>query len=1026
MKIFKIFLLGAVFSLSPTFVVLAQDSSAGSELQMPEEAEKTRKIQPQDKPKDLTEYLQDREEKASALNLDAAKLFEEGKYEEAQRKWQEAIDILDHPEREYQQRLLDEEGWTAEEEAVTEAVQPQEETLDQKYGRGMLLFEQKEYQEAKELFAQIDALSDGYKDTSSYLLLIDEIMEKEAQLRHDEDRAVLHQDIERDQKEQERQKAEEEELQESVEERERQRRQQEEEDTERLYQEAVGFYKAGELEKAQACFEEVEAVHPGYKFTLKYLDRIRKDIKAQEKKRLEEKVRQEALEREREEKELQKLAAQSEQARQEKLRQEAEGLYQQGKEAYHLGDLEKAAFYFEETKKILPDYRSTVKYLVRIDQEIAQDQQRRMEERRRRQESDRRRQEQDHPLKGDEGQQQHRHKLEMQAQALYEEGKDFYQHRDLAKAKQCFREIEKIVPGYKSAQKFLARIEEDIKSEERYQELLRERARERRLKEKTLFEQQQAREQIFARREKTKGLHETLQRIKSDRRRRLEEKAESLYAEAGAYYKGGLLEMARERFEELEKIFPGYKSAAKYLSRIENDLKAQERRLQKERQQRLHIQQAALKPREGESAVLPDSESRSKDIDFLYKEGILLFKHKYYEEAREKFLAVSRDDPSYKAASKYLERIRAELIRRHPSRKEESFEAFARAVREEKMSQMEKAPPQPPEVSETVLPEPENLLVQKAQEKRRERFLKTAEEKYEKALKLYQTKNFIGAKEEFIEVEALFPGFKDTRDYLSRLDDDIEQQRQWTEKEPSDGGAAVSEPPPIKDTSQEFAAKAEKLFQQGVKFFEGQKLAEAKQKFIEADRLIADYKETKDYLGQIERRLAEELKKESLKKDRNKRRQAAKREIPQHDQKAAAQGKKIRKEKVVKSKTPAPPQVPQEPKKEEIVPVKKKVEPRKSAGGDQRQDIQRLIQEKLKGQYAQAVRLYKKGSYRESRELFQEIDGLYPNYKKTRTYIVQIDRHLRTLPPVSPPRETDAGARAKSISDALNAVEENL
>src|SRR6185503_11391082 len=71
-----------------------------------------------------------------------------------------------------------------------------------------------------------------------------------------------------------------------------------------------------------------------------------------------------------------------------------------------------------------------------------------------------------------------------------------------------------------------------------------------------------------------------------------------------------------------------------------------------------------------------------------------------------------------------------------------------------------------------------DVKIKKQVIERREQYKEEAERKYKEATDFYRRQNYVEAKIKFIQVEALYADFKDTRAYLAKIDQDISSQVQ--------------------------------------------------------------------------------------------------------------------------------------------------------------------------------------------------------------------------------------------------------
>ena len=1014
MKFYRIFFetfLVALLFFVPAFAQISLEDDSG----IPSQEKKQMKPLPE-RAEDLTVPWDKLIEKAEAYNREAIRLFEEGNYTEAQKLWQKAIGII---ERSEQLR-----GAASEEKEIV--VVKGEDSVEQAYQSGLSFFEEKKYTQAQEAFLRVKAASAGYKDTENYLSIINDLMLEEDSR---SEKQKLDEDLAQSQPEKEAFEPQEEEAQfrQSVEESEKRRIEDLQAQADPVYQRAFEEYQARQFEQAKASFEDVAFIYPDYKLTNQYLERIEGDIKKEERRSLEERLQAEALASKKQQEEWHKTVEGSERLNLDRLKEEAETIYQKGRASYEKGDYEKARFYFQEVEKILSGYRSTAKFLERTAEDIAREERRRLKKEHRQMASTRFKEtRQEHDEK-----QQRLQALQTETQGLYDEARDFYQKRDFRRAKQIFKKIADAVPGYKSTDKFLARINVDIKNEEEYQKARQKREYERPLKEKRLSQGREEKQRAVVRQQGKAKLKETLERIKQDRKARLEKYVASLYQEAQTYYKGHLLEMAEGRFQEIQQIYPGYRSTEKYLAHIASVIEKEE--YKREKNERRQTERQPSRRDQTKRLETPGRIASFKDAASFYREGILLFKHKYYPEAREKFLKIKQSYPHYKSTDGYVGRINEEIRKQYTHEFEKEQDDFARQVREEKLAwkRQEQLSPPKEKLSSTRsealvqgMDEEDRVFIQKKEEDRRHRLQKEAKAKYAEATRRYTSLDLEGAKQKFIEVEALLPGYKATRNYLIRIDEDIAQQAGKPKKDSGQGDARV----PITDdrVDQQFRLKAEELFQQALRFYEANQLAQAQEKWIEVDRLIPGYKTTKDYLQKIDQRLAQE-KRQSMKEKLGRPKRPGRIEksvMKKDDEKAEAPVEKRDEQRKKPAHVESARGQASQPQPK---PLQSFFSPQEELRA-KRREIQKTIQAQLKQTYKKAVKLYKEGSYEEAWELFVEINGLRPGYERTESYLAEIRRKtaMGSRRPPSAPWASNAKtppARSDIMAQTLDTIE---
>ncbi len=354
-------------------------------------------------------------------------------------------------------------------------------------------------------------------------------------------------------------------------------------------------------------------------------------------------------------------------------------------------------------------------------------------------------------------------------------------------------------------------------------------------------------------------------------------KVKSLYREALALYKAKRLQEAKEKFLEIENQSPHYKATTKILSKIEKEIQKQDARAFEKRQQEFYNQMRLEKkklrqqePNEAAASQLisqkvsspkavqtPDSFSRneqltkpaaqrpnrkeiilqvknrqkelqsqreeihkefSERLESLYAKAIDLYKSGRTEESQEIFNQVSEVSPRYKSVDQYISKIKEqmnrqknppkkgqkELIKEPPSRERKDngpihnhqlnptqdknephmnqnrTESMSPAkprnevIGKELLSMEKKSPvrtgsPQDFKPSDSSSKDTQKGLSKK-EKIRQKRLNDKAEIYYSKAVKFYMAQDYHRAQKKFREADKLIPNYRNTRDYLSRLE----------------------------------------------------------------------------------------------------------------------------------------------------------------------------------------------------------------------------------------------------------------
>lgn len=154
-------------------------------------------------------------------------------------------------------------------------------------------------------------------------------------------------------------------------------------------------------------------------------------------------------------------------------------------------------------------------------------------------------------------------------------------------------------------------------------------------------------------------------------------------------------------------------------------------------------------------------------------------------------------------------------------------------------------------------------MLRKAANQSDKMFSNEADRKYQKAINFYKSGNFIEAKRKFIETEAIFPGYKATRNYLSKIDKDIERELKRRSKDSQRIQRSQKQWDPdifekrLKEekVSSYFQNEAKGIYNQAINHFEDKQYNLSKEKFIQVNLLVPDYKQTKRYIQRIDQRI---------------------------------------------------------------------------------------------------------------------------------------------------------------------------
>jgi len=713
-------------------------------------------------------------------------------------------------------------------------------------------------------------------------------------------------------------------------------------DVDEMYNEAIDLFRKQRYVASKKLFERVESRIPDHKATRNYLSILEHKIKQTQQTLSGDSLSDNVYSRQAEREEWNRILKESERQLERKIEKQVEPLYEEALVHYKERRFKLAKDFFLEVDTIKPGYKDTTKYLARVDADLKEEEQLRVKEEYRNRVLARKQEHEEWQRIIAESEKKLQDQLDAQADPIYEEALYYYKQREFELAKAHFEEVKMIVPDFKSVNKYLGRIDEDIQKEifERQQEEARELARQqkeeevRRKRERERLAKLQEeenrlrierfKEEVSARRLERQEWLKVIEEAEKERNRKLKEQADFIYREAVELYKDREFSKAKEDFLEVETIVPNFKSTTKYLARIDKDIEEEQREKLIERQRLLQREMredhyAEMKKLEEERAMQAlnderrlmefkenarvrkekrdewdailaknerEREQRLKDeAEFIYKEAIAAYKDEDWDRARRTFLEVSEVIPGYKRTERYIERIDRNIKKDQDRIQREIAESNEEQRRKEELARKEE----------------EDRLKGLAQEdnKRQEEYNATqADIAYRFATSLYERQKYSEAKEKFLEAEKYVPGFKGTKRYLARIDADMHRAQD------------------LERRKMELAAKRE-----------------------EREEEIVREKEIKKMLELEEARRIKELKRES----------------------------KIREEE-----------------REEWEKTVQKIE----------REQQKRLEEQTQSVYEEALRYYEAGWYDQARDAFREVDRTVPGFKSTDKYLARVEKKI--------------------------------
>ncbi|MCA9400240.1 MAG: hypothetical protein KC713_01335, partial [Candidatus Omnitrophica bacterium] len=545
------------------------------------------------------------------------------------------------------------------------------------------------------------------------------------------------------------------------------RNQQREEKAREYYEKAMRLFEEGKFDEAKEYWNKAIKIteHPEMR------DYIREDVRKTEKK-------EKALKDE-EQKRLRRLEIERGYSA-----KEVEEEYQRAVQHYKLENFIEARNAFEHVEDMFPDHKATRSYLMIIEQEIKKEQAELIETRLREESIARTKAKERWRQEIEEKEQRRQKELFVQVNTLYEDAVKLHKAKQFKEAKEKFKEVEWLQPDFKATNKYLSHIDEDIDAYRGQLEEEKFQAFQELVKEEKLAKEEQARLQKLKEEQK-----------KEEELKRRKDEAGFVYNTAVKLYKQKDYIQALDRFSEVQRLYPGYKSTDDYLRKIEQSI--QDNKIVVKSVQKNIIpakaKQAASSSITDDPIVLEAIKSRearaSKEIQDKYDLAVKFYDQKNFIEAKRKFIAVEALYPNFKKTLDYLARIdddiattsvqkyqstplpekEVEDVKADEKKERKSFFSFfkRRAINEEEHTndQVEEITPQAVSSKQTSSVVEDDYVQRTISEREKSKF-QDAQNKYQQALDLYNSGHLQEAKNKFISVEAIYPNFKDTLKYL--------------------------------------------------------------------------------------------------------------------------------------------------------------------------------------------------------------------------------------------------------------------
>ncbi len=376
------------------------------------------------------------------------------------------------------------------------------------------------------------------------------------------------------------------------------------EEVEKVYQSGVSLYKQKKYLAAKEDFEKVDEMFPDHKATRSYLMLIDHEIDKEQQEAIDNKVKNEAMALKKEKDAWKEDLDKKEVAQEQKTKEQAQSQYNEAVELYNNKDYDKALEKFQSVEWIIPNYKDTGKYLTKLevyrknkDKKLEQEEAKKRQAQEDAERAAHKAEEEKEARRKQQEDAEKNKRLTEEADFSYNAAISLYAKKLYLPAKDKFQEVEKTYPNFKSTRQYLGRIDKDISTENQRLEAERQKILDKKQKEEQL-----AKDKEEAEKRKQRELDEKA------RQEKMLQEADGLYKDGMTSYNKHQFKDAKDKFEQLQRLYPGYKSVAQHLSHIDEDIAQQEKRDAIDKQkaledrQRQEVYEQAKKVQEEKSA----------------------------------------------------------------------------------------------------------------------------------------------------------------------------------------------------------------------------------------------------------------------------------------------------------------------------------------------------------------------------------------------------------------------------------------
>jgi len=696
-------------------------------------------------------------------------------------------------------------------------------------------------------------------------------------------------------------------------------------------------------------------------------------------------------------------------------KQDVEAAYKEAVDLYKQKKYHPAKDAFEHVDEIAPDYRATGSYLKIIDQDIitgdalaAKQQAVEIAHQQKEAEAARVKEKAMWLAQIAEKEKERKDAVNKQAGEVYGQAVVLYKNKKFAEAKKKFEEVSWVIPDYKATIKYLGRIDKDAQVEGERAALQQQKAlQEQRWEEEVQLKKQEAQRQYELKAKERQHVVD------------LQEQAQFLYTAAVNLFNKKNMDEALGKFNEIEKLFPNFKSTRVYVARIEQwKIDHQKQLLESQkRSQGEDLRQKKIADQRQRAQELKDKNDQAENI---YVKALNLYRDHQWEESKVQFESVENRFPNFKHTRRYLQKIEIFIARKAKVKPAVVIKAPAPAVKipvtqplqppgvgvvsedQQKQAQdiaalVEKSAQLYRQIADIAddrstaqtkrkMAQVERLLRQELKAKQEERRAE-AKKMYREALEYLRSHDYAKAKVKFLALENIIPDYKATRRYLSRIEKDQkranieavitrEQKEEGRLKQLQDEARQRLEQQQ-QAALQNLAQKASAINDNIIRLSAGQDYEAMKAKFTELENTVTALATLKGAMGkQKEKRLPSKVQ------------------------------------------STVPPAISPKQVREQARQSQAQLEARREA-------VRKQLEDGVEAMYQKAMSLYQQGNYTAAADKFKDVQDILPGYKRSEQYMGEARRKSFNPPPVITPVSPSV-SRQNSVSQALDLFDSNV